>query len=113
MYSAIGDSGGFLCSTSLNEGFGYALLEAMSCRCPVLSSDSDGPRSFILHDQTGKMYPAQQEEAGIREGIAYLTEPKEREKIRLAGQRYVQEHFSLSAYADHFMAMLRELGVGR
>src|SRR5690606_20495204 len=56
-YSRIGDSGGFLCSTSLYEGFGYALLEAMSCRCPVLSSNSDGPSSFILHNKTGKLYP--------------------------------------------------------
>jgi len=110
-YSLIGDSGGFLCSTSKTEGFGYALLEAMSCRCPVLASDSDGPRSFIKHDQTGKMYPADEYGAGIHRGITYLTKHAEREKIRLAGQRYVQQQFSPSAYADHFIAMLRSLHV--
>lgn len=37
--SVIGDSGGFLISTSIREGFGYAVAEAMLCRCPVLSTD--------------------------------------------------------------------------
>jgi glycosyltransferase involved in cell wall biosynthesis len=111
MYSTIGDSGGFLCSTSLNEGFGYALLEAMSCRCPVLASDSDGPRSFIVPGKTGMMYQAGEEEVGIRKGIELLTNSKMREKIRSQGQKHIQEHFSLEVYAENFMRMLRELGV--
>src|SRR5690606_29361228 len=98
--------------TSLMEGFGYTLLEAMSCRCPVLASDSDGPRSFIKHNETGKMYPGDNEEAGILEGIKYLEDHRLREKIRIKGQKFVREHFSLHAYADHFVSMLRELGVG-
>lgn len=109
-FSQIGDSGGFLCSTSLNEGFGYALLEAMSCRCPVLASDSDGPASFIIHDRTGKLYPSGDEQSGIREGLEYLRKPNKRNKIRLQGQRYVEKHFSPEVYARHFVHMLRQLG---
>ncbi|MEC0298328.1 MULTISPECIES: glycosyltransferase [Peribacillus] len=32
----------------------FALLEAMSCKCPVLTTDSDGEGSPIIHNQTGK-----------------------------------------------------------
>ncbi len=110
-YSRIGDSGGFLCSTSLYEGFGYALLEAMSCRCPVLSSNSDGPSSFILHNKTGKLYPVHNEAKGIREGIELLRNAPLREKLRKRGQAYVRQHFSPAVYADHFLKMLAELGV--
>lgn len=110
-YSQIGDSGGFLCSTSYTEGFGYALLEAMSCRCPVLSSNSDGPTSFIHHNITGKLYPVQNETKGIREGIELMHNHSLREKLRKRGQAYVRQHFSPAAYAEKFIQMLSELGV--
>lgn len=108
-YSQIGDSGGFVCSTSITEGFGYALIEAMSCRCPVLASDSDGPRSFIHHNRTGKMYPGDDERAGIQEGLAYLSRSNQRESIRKRGQKHVRQHFSPETYAEHFLKMLNEI----
>ncbi|WP_376768255.1 glycosyltransferase [Paenibacillus alginolyticus] len=47
--------GGSLYSTSKVEGAPYSILEAMSCRCPVLTSDSDGVSSAVIHNQTGKI----------------------------------------------------------
>lgn len=110
-YSLIRDSGGFLCSTSKVEGFGYAIVEAMSCRCPVLTTDSDGIKSFVLHDYTGKIYSHDNIQAAIKEATILLFNNPLREKISLNAQQYIYTHFTPEKYAKNFMNMLRDLGV--
>ncbi|MGP3783850.1 hypothetical protein [Paenibacillus sp. 1A_MP2] len=41
----------------------------MSCGCPVLSTDSDGVRSFITHNRTGKFYPIGNVNAAVSEAV--------------------------------------------
>ncbi|MEW9700279.1 glycosyltransferase family 4 protein [Paenibacillus sp. SI8] len=110
-YSAIGNSGGFLLSTSILEGFGYAMVEAMCCRCPVLCSDSDGVRSFLLPHVTGSMYAQGNITEAVQEGIYLLITPKRRETIRIQALQYIQEHFSPDAYCSNFKSMISQLGV--
>ena len=112
-YSVIGDSGGFLCSTSKVEGFGYAILEALACRCPVLSSDSDGVRSFIIHDQTGKFYKSGKTKHAVEEGIDLLFNHEKREQIRVNGQKHALDNFSLETYSQNFVNMLNGLSSGQ
>lgn len=108
-FSRIGDSGGFLCSTSKVEGFGYAVLEAMVCRCPVLSTESDGVKSFIRHNITGKFYRIEDVSQGISEAKELMTHYQLREKIRRTGVLHIKKHFSPERYADHFIMMINEL----
>lgn len=110
-YSMIGDSGGFLCSTSKVEGFGYAVVEAMSCRCPVLTSDSDGIKSFVFHNNTGKIYPQNNIQKAVEEAKSLLANKSLREKICLNAQQYIQTHFAPENYAKNFLNMLKDLGV--
>jgi glycosyltransferase involved in cell wall biosynthesis len=107
-YSTIGDSGGFLCSTSLTEGFGYAVVEAMACRCPVLSTDSDGVKSFIIHNKTGIYFKNPNE--AVQQAKVLMTTTKLREAIRTNGQKHIQENFTAQQYSQNFIKMLQELG---
>ncbi|HEY0828144.1 MAG TPA: glycosyltransferase family 4 protein [Bacilli bacterium] len=109
--SKIGDSGGFLCSTSILEGFGYAVAEAMSCRCPVLSTDSDGVRSFIVHDKTGKFYPHGDIHKAVNQGLELMNHAALRNTIRDDAQRHIRSSFSPEQYCRNFMNMMHELGV--
>lgn len=111
-YSIIGDSGGLLCSTSKVEGFGYAVLEAMSCNCPILSSDSDGVKSFITHNVTGKLYPLGNIDVAVKEGNEILFDTNLREKLIRNGASHVYTQFSPSTYAKNFLSMLKELVIG-
>lgn len=111
VYSRIGDSGGFLCSTSILEGFGYAVAEAMSCRCPVLTTDSDGVRSFVTHDVTGKFYSLTDVPGAIGQAIELMRNVPLREAIRNNAEQHVRTQFSMTAYADRFIQMLREIGL--
>ncbi|MBN8207257.1 glycosyltransferase family 4 protein [Bacillus sp. NTK071] len=110
-YSRIGDSGGFLCSTSKVEGFGYAIVEALSCRCPVLTTDSDGVRSFIMHEQTGLFFNEDQLNKAVNQAFVLMKNKLLRERIRSAGLSYVQEHLSPLVYSTNFVQMMNDLGV--
>lgn len=104
--SIIGDSGGFLCSTSKVEGFGYAVLEAMVCKCPVLSTDSDGVRSFITHNLTGKFYDLGNISHAVKEGKELLSNKDLREEIRRKAVEHINKNFSPAEYADNFLNMI-------
>lgn len=110
-YSMIGDSGGFLCSTSVMEGFGYAVLEAMSCRCPVVTSDSDGVRSFVTHNLTGKLFAQQDVNGAVAEAFDLVCNLSLREFIRTRAITRAREQFSPQLYANRFLSMLKDLGI--
>lgn len=110
-YSRIGNSGGFLLSTSKVEGFGYAIIEAMSCLCPVICSDSDGIKSFVFHNETGKLFQQDHIQQAIQEAIALLSDPALKHSIRINGQKYIQTHFSPETYTANFIGMLQTLGI--
>jgi glycosyltransferase involved in cell wall biosynthesis len=108
-FSIIGDSGGFLCSTSKVEGFGYAVLEAMVCKCPVLSTDSDGVRSFIKHNITGKFFTLGNIPEAVKEAKELMYNTQMREKIRLEGIKHIELKFSPEKYANNFFNMIENL----
>ncbi|QOS89600.1 MULTISPECIES: glycosyltransferase [Bacillales] len=108
-FSIIGDSGGFLCSTSKVEGFGYAVLEAMVCRCPVLSTDSDGVSSFIKHNITGKFFDLGNIDQAVLEGYELLSNIPLREEIRRKAVEHIETHFSPVKYSANFINMLYTL----
>ncbi|CAI8947588.1 Glycosyltransferase [Priestia megaterium] len=110
-FSIIGESGGFLCSTSKVEGAPLSLLEAMSCKCPVLTTDSDGVRSSIIHNQTGKYYTLGDIDEATKEAVELMTNYDLRESIRLNGLKHVELHFSPDLYCHNFIQMLLSLGI--
>lgn len=110
-YSSIAASGGFLLSTSITEGFGYAVAEAICCTCPVLSTDSDGVRSFIAHNYSGKFYPLGNIEAAVNEGLELMNNPELRNSIRNQGRLHMISRFGSEKYAESFRKMLNSFGI--
>lgn len=110
-FSIIGDSGGFFCLTSKSEGAPYSVLEALSCRCPILTTDSGGVRSSIIHNKTGKYYVLGNIQHAVEEGTVLMKNQQLREYIRSCGAEHVNNHFSPEEYGRNFMNMLRSLGI--
>ncbi|AQT84956.1 UDP-D-galactose:(glucosyl)lipopolysaccharide-1,6-D-galactosyltransferase [Paenibacillus larvae subsp. larvae] len=108
-FSIIGDSGGFLCLTSKEEGGPYAVLEAMSCRCPILSSRKDGVMSTLQHNVTGKLYTLGNVGEAFLEAIELMHNPTLREQIRANAQARVISEFSIEQYIQNFLGMLRAI----
>jgi glycosyltransferase involved in cell wall biosynthesis len=112
-YSIIGDSGGFVASTSLNEGFGYAVAEAMLCRCPVLSTDSDGIRSMFVPNKCGIIIPHNAPKQAAKAALAIMNHSAKRQTMVDYGIKHIRSIFSLEKYGQHLRAMLEDLCSGR
>lgn len=110
-YSSIAGSGGFLLSSSITEGFGYAVAEAVCCTCPVLSTDSDGVRSFIVHNISGKFYPLGNVEQAVTEGLELMNNLPLRSYIREQGRNLMISRFGSEKYAQSFREMLNSFSI--
>lgn len=110
-YSSIANSGGFLLSTSITEGFGYAVAEAICCTCPVLSTDSDGVRSFIIHNGSGKFYPIGNIEAAVAEGLELMNNTAVRSAIRQQGREHMVANYESNRYADSFRQVMNSFSI--
>ena len=108
-YSRIAQSFGFLCSTSITEGFGYAILEAMSCKCPVLTTNSDGISSFVHHNRTGKVYHLGHTAEALVHAKDLLGNHALRIQLTENAANYVQSNFSLEQYGHNFVQMINAL----
>jgi L-malate glycosyltransferase len=109
--SIIGDSGGFLCSTSLVEGFGYAVAEALLCRCPVLSTKSDGVNNFITHAKTGMYYSVGNIDDALQQAKQVMYNSALRQQIREQGEYHMKENFAPEEFVRHFKEMLAAVGL--
>lgn len=56
IYSLAANTGGCLVSTSINESQPMIIIEAMACKCPVISSGVGGTKELIKNNVTGKLY---------------------------------------------------------
>jgi len=109
--SAIGDSGGFLLSTSGTEGFGYAVAEAMSCRCPVVATDSDGVRMMIEDGRTGLFFRSGTASEGASQSLRLLEDRALASFIREEAYRRITTTFHPDRYCADMANVLRALGV--
>ncbi|UTE75469.1 glycosyltransferase family 4 protein [Rossellomorea sp. KS-H15a] len=110
-FSKIGDSGGLLCSTSKVEGAPYSILEAMSCNCPILTTDSDGVRTSVIHNHTGKYYRIGNINEAVNQAEELIFNKPLRNKIIYNASLHVKSQFSHEQYQEHFVKMLRSIGV--
>lgn len=110
-YSLVGRSGGLLLSTSKMEGFGYAIGEAMACFCPVLSTDSDGVRAFIIPEATGRFYSLGNIGQAAAAAAELMDNPPLRERLCQAAYQHLLANLSPEAYASAFLNTMRSLGL--
>ncbi|MDQ0919942.1 glycosyltransferase family 4 protein [Paenibacillus sp. V4I5] len=108
-FSMIGDSGGFMCSTSKSEGAPYAIIEAMSCRCPVLTTDLDGVQSSVIHNVTGKYYTLGNIAEAVQQGVQIMEDKTLRATILNKAQQHIVTNFAPEPYCKQFLSMLSDL----
>ena len=98
----------FVCSSNF-EGFGLALVEAMSCGLPVVSYDCPcGPRDIITEGKDGFLVPMGDEKA-LAERICYLIEhDDERRKMGKAALEKSKQ-YAMDIIIDKWMNLFKNL----
>lgn len=98
-------------SSSHEEGFSNAILEAMAAGLPVVATNVGGNAEAVVHGETGLIVPAKNP-AALGEAILHLAQhPDIREKMGAAGRIRVQTRFSIDRcaqeYSDLYSKMLK------
>lgn len=84
-----------LVSASDAETFGMVHLEAMSCGCPVVSTNIGGPAEIVLEGKTGFLVPPNNYSI-LAEKICLLCEKSElRKSFGVLGRKRAEENFDL------------------
>jgi glycosyltransferase involved in cell wall biosynthesis len=83
------------------EGFGNVLVEAMACRCPVVSTDCpSGPAEILDGGRFGPLVPVGSDGAMARAILDCLSQEPQRDRLRARAER-----FSVEAAAEQYLEL--------
>lgn len=81
--------------TSLWEGFGYVMVEAMAEKIPVVAYDIGSSREIISEDETGFLVPVKDVNEMAQKVEMLINDPSLRKKMGEAGRKRVEEVFGI------------------
>jgi L-malate glycosyltransferase len=80
--------------SSITEGLGSAVLDAMACGKAVVSTTAGGLPEAVVDGETGVLVPPRDDGALAEAIVRLLGDDARRARFGEAGRRRVQEHFS-------------------
>lgn len=94
---------------SLGEGISNAVLEAMACGIPVVTTDCGGMREAVTDGVEGFVV-AQRDAAGMADALAKLAgDAALRQRMGAAGRERVVRNFSLNQQIDQWVRLSRSI----
>lgn len=98
--------------SSIYEGFGNVIVEAMACGTPVVASDCPhGPKEIITDGVNGLLIPPKNPQALAQAIIKVLTNPELAQQFKENGKKRAQDFDSwaiASLYGDLFAELLEK-----
>jgi len=80
--------------SSITEGLGTSLLDAMACGKPIVATTAGGMPEVVSHGETGLLVPPRDDEALAKAIVTLLKDEALRRAMGDAGERRVCERFS-------------------
>ncbi len=114
MLGFVPDIGGFMRSidifalTSLWEGFGYVIVEAMAEKKPVVAFDISSNPEIISNNETGYLVPVNDTKSFAEKLLELIQNDDLREKMGLRARKSVEERFELNERIDEIEAYLKQ-----
>lgn len=108
IYSLAANTGGCLVSTSNNESSPMTFLEAISCGCPVVSTNVGGIGELIINKVTGKTYELNDISEGYKaiNDLIYEETKSTRDKIIENAYSMVKSNHSLEQVSQKYKRII-------
>ena len=84
----------FVCPSRF-ESYAVAVLEAMACGVPVVSTNRGGPSEIVVEGVTGFLVPPRDANQYADRIMRLLEDPELRQKMGAAGRQHVAENFNI------------------
>ena len=92
-------------SPSLTEGFGLAVLEAMSCGAPVIATDCPGGQGEIV-GEFGVLVRVGDEQELVKAMVEVLSDSLLRDRLKTAGFRRARD-FTQEQFVEGYRKLLQ------
>lgn len=96
----------FAFSTTRNEGFGIALIEAMAAQVAIVASDVPACREVLANGQAGRLVEAKNANALADALIDVIAHPEKQAATIAAATRRAEQNYSIAACARRWEEML-------
>ncbi|MEQ8763814.1 MAG: glycosyltransferase [Planctomycetota bacterium] len=97
-----------LSSYPVVETFSIAILEAMACEKPIVTTDVGSLREMVVDGHTGSLVPHSDPERLAASLSDMLRDPARAREMGRAGRRRVVEHFSIERMVKSYEELLSE-----
>ena len=95
--------------SSITEGLGSAVLDAMAMGLPVAGTRAGGIPEAVIHRETGLLVPPGEPKPLAAAIVRLLKDPALRVRYGTAGRTRVEKHFGVDALVEGTLAVYREL----
>jgi len=97
--------------SSVTEGLGTSLLDAMACGKPVVATTAGGMPEVVADGQTGILVPPRDDEALAAAIVKLLKDERLRGSMGEAGGRRVRERFSSERMVQDTLELYRRVAL--
>ena len=98
--------------SSLWEGFGIVMVEAMASGVPVITTDTDGGREVVVHNQTGLIVPTGDDKALFDAIIELWQSSEKRSQFGKQGKERARKYFSPDRFIEKHHRFYRHISRG-
>ena len=95
--------------SSLTEGLGTSLLDAMACAKPIVATRAGGMPEVVADGDTGILVPPRDDAALAAAIVTLLKDPSRRASMGAAGARRVREQFSVERMVQDTLALYKRV----
>ncbi|MGG3886383.1 glycosyltransferase [Brevibacillus panacihumi] len=95
--------------SSLYEGLGYTLIEAMASEVPVVASHVGGVKEFVFHEQTGLVVQPGDTAALAREMNRLQQSEELRSRLAKNALEHVEDTFTIEQMTRHILDLYKKL----
>ncbi len=90
------------------EGFGISVIEAASCKIPVVAANLEGLKDAIKENQNGFLVETEDVDGYLSKINALLADENYRKSFGEKARQFVIDHFQWDAIAQEYLTEIRK-----